>query len=339
MPPRRQGCRRGLALALVLSPTAWGGFSSVVHSVTRIAPSVERLHRSRSAAIAMAEAPELGTVMVQQGVAASAPRLASTGAAAASDPQEGGDAHAAAAACEAPEGSGGIFCTRSLNLANVKCVGYDMDYTLIDYKFEVWEARAYHYCKEHLRSKGFPVSGLRLNPDLVTRGIIIDKELGNLVKADRFGYVRRAMHGTRRLSESEVHEAYSRITIDLRDSRFHFLNTLFSISEGAPLSAAPTSLSAALTLALTRSSPSPISNLHFQSPSPISISNLHFQSPSPISISNLHLQPPCPISISNLNLHLQPPSPSPSPSPTCISNLHLQWRQRLRLSLSLRCPF
>lgn len=33
---------------------------------------------------------------------------------------------------------------------------------------------------------------------------MIDKEKGNLVKADRFGYVKRAMHGTRMLSTQKV---------------------------------------------------------------------------------------------------------------------------------------
>lgn len=38
----------------------------------------------------------------------------------------------------------------------------------------------------------------------VIRGLVIDKEKGNLVKADRFGYIKRAMHGTRMLSTREV---------------------------------------------------------------------------------------------------------------------------------------
>lgn len=38
----------------------------------------------------------------------------------------------------------------------------------------------------------------------VIRGLVIDKENGNLVKADRFGYVKRAMHGTEMLSTRAV---------------------------------------------------------------------------------------------------------------------------------------
>ena len=126
----------------------------------------------------------------------------------------------------------GVFATRALDLRQIKCIGYDMDYTLIDYKMVLWEERAYHYSKEHLRSKGFPVSGLRFDPELVCRGLVIDKQSGNMVKVDRFGYVRRAMHGTRRLSVAERHSEYGRLTVDLRESRWAFLNTLFSVSEG-----------------------------------------------------------------------------------------------------------
>ncbi|GJN06145.1 hypothetical protein PR202_ga23845 [Eleusine coracana subsp. coracana] len=88
----------------------------------------------------------------------------------------------------------GIFCTRTLNLRSISVIGYDMDYTLIHYNVKAWEGRAYDYGMENLKSMGFPVDDLQFDPDLVIRGLIIDKEKGNLVKADRFGYIKRAMH-------------------------------------------------------------------------------------------------------------------------------------------------
>ncbi|PPS12455.1 hypothetical protein GOBAR_AA08188 [Gossypium barbadense] len=95
-----------------------------------------------------------------------------------------------------------------------------------------WEGRAYDYCMENLKSMGFPVEGLAFDPDLVIRGLVIDKEKGNLVKADRFGYVKRAMHGTKMLSTRAVSEMYGRELVDLRkESQWEFLNTLFSVSE------------------------------------------------------------------------------------------------------------
>lgn len=126
----------------------------------------------------------------------------------------------------------GIFCTRTLNLRSISAIGYDMDYTLMHYNVMAWEGRAYDYCMENLRNVGFPVDGLAFDPNLVIRGLVIDKEKGNLVKADRFGYIKRAMHGTTMLSTRAVSEIYGRELVDLRkESRWEFLNTFFSVSE------------------------------------------------------------------------------------------------------------
>lgn len=127
----------------------------------------------------------------------------------------------------------GVFCTRALDMRSIKVIGYDMDYTLIDYKMELFEERVYHYSKESLRAKGFPVSGLKFTHELVVRGLVIDTQLGNVLKVDRFGFVRRAMHGETVLSPREIHESYGKEPpIDLREPRWVFLNTLFSVSEG-----------------------------------------------------------------------------------------------------------
>lgn len=126
----------------------------------------------------------------------------------------------------------GIYCNRTLNLRTISCIGYDMDYTLVQYNVMAWEGKAYAYGKEYLRNAGLPVEDLKFDPDLVIRGLIIDLELGNLVKADRFGYIKRAMHGTRMLGWAELSATYGRELVDLRDEgRWRFLNTLFSVSE------------------------------------------------------------------------------------------------------------
>ena len=62
-------------------------------------------------------------------------------------------------------------------------------------------------------------------------GLVLDLELGNLVKASRFGYVSRAYHGTRLLEFEQQRDIYSRELVELRERRWVFLNTLFSLSE------------------------------------------------------------------------------------------------------------
>jgi HAD superfamily 5'-nucleotidase-like hydrolase len=125
----------------------------------------------------------------------------------------------------------GIYCNRTLNLRTIQAIGYDMDYTLIHYNVDAWEGKAYDYIKQGLLRAGFPVEDLQFDPDSVIRGLIIDKKLGNIVKVNRFGYIKHASHGTKMLSRNELREAYNRTIVDLSNSRYFFLNTLFSISE------------------------------------------------------------------------------------------------------------
>jgi HAD superfamily 5'-nucleotidase-like hydrolase len=74
------------------------------------------------------------------------------------------------------------------------------------------------------------VEDLSFDPSLVIRGLVIDVEHGNVVKANRFGYVKRAFHGTEPLDFETQRDVYQRTLVDLSDDRWHFLNTLFSIS-------------------------------------------------------------------------------------------------------------
>ncbi|MBI5488361.1 MAG: HAD-IG family 5'-nucleotidase [Deltaproteobacteria bacterium] len=125
----------------------------------------------------------------------------------------------------------GIFCNRTLNLRSIGAIGYDLDYTLIHYRVVEWERRAYAHLRAKLCDKRWPAQGLELDPGLMVRGLILDLRLGNVVKADRFGYVKRACHGTRFLEWDEQRRAYAGTLVDLSEPRWVFLNTLFSLSE------------------------------------------------------------------------------------------------------------
>lgn len=127
----------------------------------------------------------------------------------------------------------GIFCNRTLNLRSIRAIGYDMDYTLLHYHVALWEERAYTHVKNGLKKIGWPVDELEFDADLVTQGLVVDTELGNVVKANRFGYIKRAFHGAKPLSFEEMRDAYRRTLVDLHDSRWRFMNTLFSISEAS----------------------------------------------------------------------------------------------------------
>ncbi len=131
----------------------------------------------------------------------------------------------------APPAARQIYCNRTLNLRSIRAIGFDMDYTLVHYNAEAWERRAYEHVQRRLIERGWPVADLQFDPRLVSLGLIVDKEKGNIVKANRFGYVKRASHGTRMLDYDEQRREYSRVVIDLHESRWEFLNTLFGLSE------------------------------------------------------------------------------------------------------------
>jgi len=127
----------------------------------------------------------------------------------------------------------GVFANRTLNLRSVAAIGYDMDYTLIHYRTEEWESAAFEHARQILAVRSWPVADVAFEPDDFIQGLVIDLELGNLVKATRFGYVIQAHHGTRTLRFDELRTAYAGAFVDLGEPRWRFLNTLFSLSEAS----------------------------------------------------------------------------------------------------------
>src|SRR5262245_56557274 len=103
-----------------------------------------------------------------------------------------------------------VFCNRTLNMRSIRAIGYDMDYTLVDYHVEAGERPAYERARDKFQALGWPVGHLEFDPEAVIRGLVIDTELGNLVKANRFGFVKKAVHGTRDMTFDEMRTAYMR---------------------------------------------------------------------------------------------------------------------------------
>ena len=116
-------------------------------------------------------------------------------------------------------------------MRSIQVVGFDMDYTLVHYDVPAWEARAYAHVQKRLLEHGYPVANLHFDANLFARGLILDVQLGNIVKANRFGYVTKASHGMELLPHETQRKVYSQVWVDLSEPRWVFLNTLFSLSE------------------------------------------------------------------------------------------------------------
>jgi len=128
-----------------------------------------------------------------------------------------------------------VFVNRTLNFNNIKLLGFDMDYTLATYNVPVFEEKAFEIVVEKLiKEKGYPpeIRSLEFDPNFVIRGLIIDSELGNFLKVNRYGYVKKCSHGTRFLTVEEQKKIYATSDIDFMDPRFYIIHTLFSIAEG-----------------------------------------------------------------------------------------------------------
>ena len=126
-----------------------------------------------------------------------------------------------------------MFANRTLNLRSVQAIGYDMDYTLVHYNVDEWERAAFEHASRWLSEAGWPVDDFEFDPDAFTLGLVFDLELGNLVKATRFGYVVRAQHGNAVLTFDQQRTAYAETVVDLGDERYEFMNTMFELSRAA----------------------------------------------------------------------------------------------------------
>lgn len=123
-----------------------------------------------------------------------------------------------------------VFANRTLKMKSIRAVGYDMDYTLTQYKAEAFEEFAFSHASARLAELGWPGEALSFDPTSAARGLVVDRDLGNLVKATRFGWVVRAKHGSRFLDHEEIRSAYMGTHVDLSEDRYVLLNSLFSLS-------------------------------------------------------------------------------------------------------------
>ncbi|MCC7442198.1 MAG: HAD-IG family 5'-nucleotidase [Bdellovibrionales bacterium] len=126
-----------------------------------------------------------------------------------------------------------IFVSRTLNLNAIRAVGFDMDYTLVLYDENKLENLAFEGAVDFLvRERGYPetLRELKFSSDRVVRGLVADKSLGNLVKINRFGYVKAALHGDHFYSRDDVRRIYANQIVTFLDPRYEMAHTLFSLS-------------------------------------------------------------------------------------------------------------
>lgn len=126
-----------------------------------------------------------------------------------------------------------IFVNRSLSLEKIKFFGFDMDYTLAEYKSPEFEALAYRLAVKKLVDMGYPkeLGDTSYNQSFPIRGLWFDTLYGNFLKVDAYGNILVCVHGFKFLKTSEIFNIYPNKFVQMNDSRIYVLNTLFNQPE------------------------------------------------------------------------------------------------------------
>ncbi len=128
-----------------------------------------------------------------------------------------------------------VYCNRNLRLDLINVVGFDMDYTLAIYRQAEMDRLSIEATVGKLVERGYPeeLLSMKYRTDFPVRGLLIDTKLGNVLKMDRYRYVKTAYHGFRRLTREERRRAYHTRRLRSGTRRYHWVDTLYSLSEVA----------------------------------------------------------------------------------------------------------
>ena len=111
-----------------------------------------------------------------------------------------------------------IFTNRNLKLKGIKAVGFDMDYTIAKYRSPEIEKLTFKKSIEKLvYEKHYPKELLdfEYRDNFAIRGLIFDIKHGNILKTNKFRYVKRFYHGFQKYSKKERKKLYTNKKLDL----------------------------------------------------------------------------------------------------------------------------
>uniref|UniRef100_A0AC35EYB1 MSP domain-containing protein n=1 Tax=Panagrolaimus sp. PS1159 TaxID=55785 RepID=A0AC35EYB1_9BILA len=126
-----------------------------------------------------------------------------------------------------------IFVGRSLKLEKIKFYGFDMDYTLANYKTPQYEALLFDRTIERLIHMSYPeeIKQLKYDSNFPVRGLWFDRQYGNLLKVDGSHNILIGIHGTKFMKPQEIEEFYPNKFLNLDEKRIHVMNTLFNLPD------------------------------------------------------------------------------------------------------------
>jgi HAD superfamily 5'-nucleotidase-like hydrolase len=126
-----------------------------------------------------------------------------------------------------------VWVNRNLKMTSVQWIGFDMDYTLAIYDQARMDSLQIDATVERLIRRGYPsyLDKLEYDYRFPIRGLLVDKRYGHILKMNRFKVVRKVWHGMKPLPKDALRELYTQRRIRPQTSRYHWIDTLFSLSE------------------------------------------------------------------------------------------------------------
>jgi HAD superfamily 5'-nucleotidase-like hydrolase len=127
-----------------------------------------------------------------------------------------------------------VFALRTLELGDVKAVGFDMDYTLARDRSPEIDALAFKKAvRLMVRERNYPAWLLEVDfdPSFAIRGLVLDGVRGNLLKMSRERQVLRATHGTKPMAPADIEGCYGRRRLSVSAKGFRSIDTMFEIPE------------------------------------------------------------------------------------------------------------
>ncbi len=132
-----------------------------------------------------------------------------------------------------------VFCNRNLKLSGIAWVGFDMDYTLAIYDQPAMDDLSIRATIDKLIKRGYPefIKTVPVSTQFPVRGLLIDKRFGHVLKMDRHKHVHKGYHGFRELTKEELRTLYHSKKIRPATPRYHWIDTLYALSEVATYAA------------------------------------------------------------------------------------------------------
>ncbi len=128
---------------------------------------------------------------------------------------------------------GKVYVNRTLNLKRIRYIGFDMDHTLVRYNSDNFEKLSHTTMIDKLiKVKGYPeaLRSLPFDYKFAIRGLVIDRDRGNLLKLNRYTAIRASYHGMKPLDFKIHQKLYKSTYIDLSNPSYMAVDTSFSIS-------------------------------------------------------------------------------------------------------------